>query len=88
MQLYLAQGTVGKTYRCNTLQLAPTATTVSLAKKRPSLDTRTCGNGFDLRDCANDIEFHSRILSENPCSGKASINHATERRAVSAHGAL
>ncbi len=70
MQPHPAQFAVGKAYRRDTLQLAPTATTVSLEKKRSDLDAHTCCDGLNLRDRANDIEFHSLILSQNRCSGK------------------
>ena len=70
MQLHPAQSAVGKANRRDTLQLAPSATTVSLEKKRSDLDAHTCCDGLNLRDRANDIEFHSLILSQNRCSSK------------------
>lgn len=65
MQLDPAQIAVGKANRGDTLHLAPAATTVSLAKKRPDLNAQTCCDGFNLRDRTNDIEFHLLILSQN-----------------------
>ena len=70
MQLHPAQSAVGKANRCDTLQLALSATTVSLEKKPTDLDAHTCCDGLNRRDRANDIEFHSLILSQNRCSSK------------------
>jgi len=78
MQLHPAQSAVGKANRCDTLQLAPSATTVSLEKKRTDLDAHTCCDGLNLRDRANDIEFHSLILSQNRCSSKT-IEYTDQR---------
>ena len=70
MQLHPAQFAVGEANRCDTLQLAPSATTVRLDKKRPDLDAYTRCDGLNLRDRANDIELHSLILSQNRSSSK------------------
>ena len=72
MQLYTTQVSVRKPNRSYTLQLTPSASTVGLLKKRSHFDAGTGGNGFNLRDRAHYIEFHSLILFENPWSGKAS----------------
>ena len=62
---------IAKSHRCNTLQLAPAATTVSLSKKRPDLNTGTCCDGFDVRDSANDIEFHRSDSDRGPTDSPA-----------------
>src|SRR5437870_1542048 len=64
---------IAKSHRCNTLQLAPAATTVSLSKKRPDLNTGTCCDGFDVRDSANDIEFHRSDSGRGPTDWQVQV---------------
>ncbi|MBI1748452.1 MAG: hypothetical protein HYR55_17985 [Acidobacteria bacterium] len=54
---------IREAYRCYTLQLAPLATAIGLEKIRPNFNARTCCNGLNLLDRADDIKFNSLILS-------------------------
>ena len=56
---------IRKPYGCDALQLSPPATSVRLSKKRPHVDAPTGRDRFNLLDLADDLEFHSPILSEN-----------------------
>ena len=65
MWLYPTTFSIWKLHSSDALQLPPPATAVRLSKKRPHFDARTGRDRFNLLDLADDLEFHSPILSEN-----------------------
>ena len=73
MQLNSMQAAVPKAYCCNSLEFAPPTATMSLAKKRLKFDARTGCNSFNLLDRADDLEFHSMILSREPTLGQGRL---------------
>ena len=87
MQLNSMQAAVQKAYCCNSLAFAPPTAAMNLAKERLKFDARTCCNSFNPLDLADDLEFHSLILSREPIHGQGQLTPCRSAAAGAPHGA-
>ena len=63
MQLRTNDYSVGKPHPGNVLSFVPPTTAVALARPGDFPDARTCSNGLDRRDVADDFEVRSTIVA-------------------------